>query len=65
MRVFKCFKEMVVNHNSCFLPNVSSNISPNTNSSLLSDHQCWEILQVYDLTPTTGKLTLKGQLLPY
>ncbi|KAF1372914.1 hypothetical protein PFLUV_G00254850 [Perca fluviatilis] len=24
------------------------------------DHHCWEILQVYDLTPTTGKLTLKG-----
>lgn len=24
------------------------------------NHQCWEILQVYDLTPTPGKLTLKG-----
>ncbi|KAA8580865.1 hypothetical protein FQN60_013823 [Etheostoma spectabile] len=24
------------------------------------NHQCWEILQVYDLTPTTGKLTLQG-----
>ncbi|XP_049912514.1 complement component C8 gamma chain [Epinephelus moara] len=24
------------------------------------NHQCWEILQTYDLTPTPGKLTLKG-----
>lgn len=24
------------------------------------NHQCWEILQAYDLTPTPGKLTLKG-----
>ncbi|XP_059182858.1 complement component C8 gamma chain [Centropristis striata] len=24
------------------------------------DHMCWEILQVYHLTPTNGKLTLKG-----
>lgn len=32
-------------------------------STLLSNHQCWEILQVYDLTPTPGKLTLKGQSL--
>ncbi|TNN34147.1 Complement component C8 gamma chain [Liparis tanakae] len=24
------------------------------------NHQCWEILQVYNLTPTPGKLTLKG-----
>ncbi|XP_061878006.1 complement component C8 gamma chain [Entelurus aequoreus] len=24
------------------------------------NHQCWEILQVYDLTPTLGRLTLQG-----
>ncbi|KAF7668130.1 hypothetical protein LDENG_00031110 [Lucifuga dentata] len=24
------------------------------------NHQCWEILQVYHLTPTPGRLTLKG-----
>ncbi|CAK6951848.1 complement component C8 gamma chain [Scomber scombrus] len=24
------------------------------------NHQCWEILQVYNLTPTPGRLTLKG-----
>ncbi|XP_038582345.1 complement component C8 gamma chain isoform X1 [Micropterus salmoides] len=24
------------------------------------NHQCWEILQVYHLTPTPGQLTLKG-----
>ncbi|KAM3860420.1 complement component C8 gamma chain [Diretmus argenteus] len=24
------------------------------------NHQCWEILQVYNLTPTPGHLTLKG-----
>uniref|UniRef100_A0A3B4TG85 Complement component 8, gamma polypeptide n=1 Tax=Seriola dumerili TaxID=41447 RepID=A0A3B4TG85_SERDU len=24
------------------------------------NHQCWEIQQVYQLTPTTGRLTLKG-----
>ena len=24
------------------------------------DHQCWEILQVYNLSPTAGRLTLQG-----
>ncbi|XP_034562605.1 complement component C8 gamma chain [Notolabrus celidotus] len=24
------------------------------------NHQCWEILQIYDISPTPGKLTLKG-----
>lgn len=31
--------------------------------SLLSSHQCWEIRQIYHITPTMGHLKLKGQSL--
>lgn len=32
--------------------------------SVPSNNQCWEILQVYNETPTPGKLKLKGRHLP-
>ncbi|XP_078137017.1 complement component C8 gamma chain isoform X2 [Sander vitreus] len=38
----------------------SSDTTLSVSTKTRHDHQCWEILQVYDLTPTTGKLTLKG-----
>ncbi|GAA6228346.1 complement component C8 gamma chain [Lates japonicus] len=38
----------------------ASNQTLSVSTKTRHNHQCWEILQVYDLTPTPGKLTLKG-----
>ncbi|KAF3703494.1 Complement component C8 gamma chain Precursor [Channa argus] len=39
---------------------VTSNQTLSVSTKTRHNHQCWEILQIYNLTPTPGRLTLKG-----
>ncbi|KAK2859367.1 hypothetical protein Q5P01_003987 [Channa striata] len=39
---------------------ITSNQTVSVSTKTRHNHQCWEILQVYNLTPTPGRLTLKG-----
>ncbi|XP_029314070.1 complement component C8 gamma chain [Cottoperca gobio] len=57
----------LINHGTKVEPTVMTLTRPSASDPTLSvstktrhNHQCWEILQVYNLTPTPGKLTLKG-----
>uniref|UniRef100_A0A3P8UD65 Complement component 8, gamma polypeptide n=1 Tax=Amphiprion percula TaxID=161767 RepID=A0A3P8UD65_AMPPE len=57
----------LVNHGTKVEPTVMTLTRPADSDQTLSvstktrhNHQCWEILQVYHLTPTLGRLTLKG-----
>ncbi|KAG7524975.1 hypothetical protein JOB18_019946 [Solea senegalensis] len=57
----------LMNHGTKVEPTVMHLSRPSASDPTLSvstktrhNHQCWEILQVYDLTPTPGRLTLKG-----
>lgn len=57
----------LINHGTKVEPTVMTLTLPSSSSQALSvstrtryNHQCWEILQVYDLTSTAGRLTLKG-----
>ncbi|KAM3593463.1 uncharacterized protein V6R79_013458 [Siganus canaliculatus] len=57
----------LINHGSKAEPTVITLTHSSNSDQTLSvstktrhDHQCWEILQVYHLSPTPGRLTLKG-----
>ncbi|KAK9527862.1 hypothetical protein VZT92_014387 [Zoarces viviparus] len=55
----------LINHGTQVEPTVmtlthSSDQTLSVSTKTRRNHQCWEILQVYDVTPTPGKLTLKG-----
>ncbi|XP_022045703.1 complement component C8 gamma chain [Acanthochromis polyacanthus] len=57
----------LINHGTKVEPTVMTLTRPAGSNQMLSvstktrhNHQCWEILQVYHLTPTSGRLTLKG-----
>ncbi|XP_026148032.1 complement component C8 gamma chain isoform X2 [Mastacembelus armatus] len=55
----------LINHGTKVEPTVmnltlSSDQTLSVSTKTRHDHQCWEILQVYNLTPTPGRLTLKG-----
>lgn len=57
----------LIHHGTKVEPTVMTLTRPSASDQTLSvsiktrhNHQCWEILQVYDLSPTPGKLTLKG-----
>nr|XP_020465308.1 complement component C8 gamma chain [Monopterus albus] len=57
----------LINHGTKVEPTIMSlKRSSDSDQTLLvstktrHNHQCWEILQVYNLTPTPGRLTLKG-----
>ncbi|XP_074478231.1 complement component C8 gamma chain [Sebastes fasciatus] len=57
----------LINHGTKVEPTVMTLTRSTASDQTLSvstktrhNHQCWEILQVYHLTPTPGKLTLKG-----
>ncbi|KAE8279970.1 Complement component C8 gamma chain Precursor [Larimichthys crocea] len=57
----------LINHGTKVEPTVMNLTRPADSSQTLSvsiktrhNHQCWEILQVYDISPTPGRLTLKG-----
>ncbi|XP_056290070.1 complement component C8 gamma chain [Pseudoliparis swirei] len=55
----------LINHGTKVEPTVVTlTLSPEQTLSVSTktrrNHQCWEILQVYNLTPTPGKLKLKG-----
>ncbi|KAM7370017.1 hypothetical protein PAMP_011303 [Pampus punctatissimus] len=57
----------LINHGTSVEPTVMNLSFPPASDQTLSvstktrhNHQCWEILQVYNLTPTPGQLTLKG-----
>ncbi|XP_041817706.1 complement component C8 gamma chain [Chelmon rostratus] len=57
----------LINHGTKVEPTVLNLTRSSASDKTLSvstktrhNHQCWEILQVYDLSPTPGKLTLKG-----
>uniref|UniRef100_UPI0037E740DC complement component C8 gamma chain n=1 Tax=Semicossyphus pulcher TaxID=241346 RepID=UPI0037E740DC len=57
----------LINHGTKVEPTVVNLTRPSASDQTLSvstktrhNHQCWNILQVYDLSPTPGKLTLKG-----
>uniref|UniRef100_A0A667X9D1 Complement component 8, gamma polypeptide n=1 Tax=Myripristis murdjan TaxID=586833 RepID=A0A667X9D1_9TELE len=57
----------LMKHGTKVEPTVMILSTPSTPNGPLSvstktrhNHQCWEILQVYNLTPTPGHLTLKG-----
>ncbi|XP_060920658.1 complement component C8 gamma chain [Labrus mixtus] len=59
----KC--SFLINHGTRVEPTVMT-LTPNSDQTLSvstktrHNHQCWEILQVYNISPTPGKLTLKG-----
>uniref|UniRef100_A0A3Q3GYI5 Complement C8 gamma chain n=1 Tax=Labrus bergylta TaxID=56723 RepID=A0A3Q3GYI5_9LABR len=59
----KC--SFLINHGTNVEPTVMT-LTPNSDQTLSvstktrHNHQCWEILQVYNISPTPGKLTLKG-----
>ncbi|KAM6971694.1 complement component C8 gamma chain [Tautogolabrus adspersus] len=59
----KC--SFLINHGTKVEPTVMT-LTPNSDQTLSvstktrHNHLCWEILQVYNLSPTPGKLTLKG-----
>ncbi|XP_070784557.1 complement component C8 gamma chain [Enoplosus armatus] len=54
----------LINHGTRVEPTVMtltrSNETLSVSTKTRYNHQCWEILQVYHLTPTPGHLTLKG-----
>nr|AIN76758.1 complement component 8 gamma subunit [Oplegnathus fasciatus] len=57
----------LINHGTQVEPTVMNLTRSSASDQTLSvstktrhNHQCWEILQVYHLTPTPGHLTLKG-----
>ncbi|XP_017283940.1 complement component C8 gamma chain [Kryptolebias marmoratus] len=57
----------LINHGTSVEPTVMTLERPSASDQTLSvktktrhNHQCWEILQVYHLTSTPGKLVLKG-----
>ncbi|XP_019942998.1 complement component C8 gamma chain [Paralichthys olivaceus] len=57
----------LINHGTRVEPTVMSLSRSSPSEQTLSvstktrhDHQCWEILQLYQITPTPGRLTLKG-----
>ncbi|XP_029978953.1 complement component C8 gamma chain [Sphaeramia orbicularis] len=57
----------LIKHGTKVEPTVMTLTLPSSSNQTLSvstktryNHQCWEILQVYDLTSTAGRLTLKG-----
>ncbi|XP_068160536.1 complement component C8 gamma chain [Antennarius striatus] len=57
----------LINHGTKVEPTVMTLTHSSASDQTLSvstktrhNHRCWEILQVYDLSPTPGKLTLKG-----
>lgn len=57
----------LIQHGTKVEPTVMTLTRPSSSDQTLSvstktryNHECWEILQVYDVTPTAGRLTLKG-----
>ncbi|XP_037136024.1 complement component C8 gamma chain [Syngnathus acus] len=61
----KC--SFLINHGTKVEPTVMTLTLSTTSDQTLSvstktrhNHQCWEILQIYHLTPTPGRLILKG-----
>ncbi|XP_056155674.1 complement component C8 gamma chain [Lampris incognitus] len=41
-------------------PPSATDVTMSVRTKTRHNHQCWEILQVYDVTPTPGRLILKG-----